>query len=155
MDGETYEVTPNTAVYNPMGVIHRFQFFTDGAAAGLIARLERQKRPGHLHVEEAGPPEPSVPGFVVPGTNNTGPFSQRGPRCPLSEMRLIVLAAGEQGANGQAPVHEYWMVIEGGANLTLGNTVFDLIPGDLAILRAGTGRDIASSEGAQLILARE
>ena len=155
MDGQRYDITPNIAVYNPMGVIHRYQNFTEAAGVGLIARLKRQKRPGHLHVWELGPPEPTVPGFVVSGASNTGPFPQRGSRCPLSEMRFIVLASDEHAADGQAPAHEYWMVIAGALRLTIDNMAFDLIPGDLAILRGGTGRDIASSEGAQLILARE
>ena len=82
MDNRVYQYTANTAVYNPMGVIHRNQSFTPGLGSGLLTRLERQKRPGHLHTWEVGPPEPTVPGFVVPGASNTGPFPDRGPRCP-------------------------------------------------------------------------
>ena len=155
LDGELYEIMPNTAVYNSMGVIHRFQLFTPGAGAGLIARLERQRRPGRLHVDEVGPPEPTVPGFVVPGARNAGPFPLRGPRCPLSELRCVVLAPGERVADGQTPAHEYWMVIRGGLHLGIDNLAFDLVPGDLAVLRTGTSRDIESGEGAGLILARE
>ena len=71
MDGQTYETTPNTAVYNPMGVIHRHQQFTPFAAAGLITHRERQHRSGHLAIDKAGLPEPTIPGFVVSGAQNT------------------------------------------------------------------------------------
>jgi len=67
MDDRAYLYTSNTAVYNPMGVIHRAQSFTAGLSSGLFTRLERQKRPGHLRTWEVGPPGPTVPGFVVPG----------------------------------------------------------------------------------------
>jgi mannose-6-phosphate isomerase-like protein (cupin superfamily) len=34
MDTHPYEVTPNTAVYNAMGVIHRFNSFDRGSVRG-------------------------------------------------------------------------------------------------------------------------
>ena len=48
MDDRVYKYTADTAVYNPMGVIHRHQSFTPGLSSGLLTRLERQKRPAHL-----------------------------------------------------------------------------------------------------------
>ena len=51
VDGTTYDVTPNTAVYTPMGTVHRFQMFTDFYNASVVTRLERQKRADHLLVE--------------------------------------------------------------------------------------------------------
>ena len=69
--------------------MHRFQLFRDGGGAGVIARLERQKRPGHLYVEDAGLPQPTVPGFVIPGNRNDHAFDDRGTRCPLSELRIV------------------------------------------------------------------
>src|SRR5215218_3418621 len=100
MDDRAYLYTSNTAVYNPMGVIHRAQSFTAGFSSGLFTRLERQKRPGHLRTWEVGPPGPTVPGFVVPGASNTGPFPGRlDCECPLDrrphhpELRAVHVQA--------------------------------------------------------------
>jgi mannose-6-phosphate isomerase-like protein (cupin superfamily) len=155
MDNRVYQYTANTAVYNPMGVIHRNQSFTPGLGSGLLTRLERQKRPGHLHTWEVGPPEPAVPGFVVPGASNTGPFPDRGPRCPLSELRVVSLRAGESAADGMAPRHEYWHIIEGQVHLSIDGLALDLIESDIAIVRGGMSRQIHAVGRARMILARE
>ena len=67
LNDQRFEITPNTIVYTPMGVVHRFQMFTDYENNAIVTQLERQKRPIHILVEEAGPPIPTVPGFVLPG----------------------------------------------------------------------------------------
>jgi len=72
LDGVRHEITPNTLVYTPMGCVHQFQMFTPYENNAIVTRLERAGRPLHLTVEEDGPPEPTVPGFVVPGGMNTG-----------------------------------------------------------------------------------
>src|SRR5207245_1762098 len=94
LDERSFPVTPNTLVYTPMGVVHRFQMFTDFANVPIVTPLERQKRAGHLLVETDGPPEPTVPGFVISGDQNVGPFAARGTRCPFSEIRTLDLPAG-------------------------------------------------------------
>ena len=123
LDDERYEITPNTVVYTPMGTVHRFHMFTDFGTVSAVTRLERLERAAHLWVAEdipmppdvassmphlpkgmspayryAGPPDPTVSGFVVPGIANTGPFVAPGPRCPLSELRMVTFAAGKLSA---------------------------------------------------------
>ena len=78
LDEQRFEITPNTMVYTPMGVVHRFQMFTDYGNNAIVTRLEREQRPTHIRVEEAGVPLPTVPGFVIPGDRNNGPFPNRG-----------------------------------------------------------------------------
>ena len=85
LGGKSFEITPNTAVYTPMGVVHRLQMFTGFDNVALVTRLERHKRTEHILVEEEGPPVPTVPSFVVPGASNNGPIGDRGER--LSAVR--------------------------------------------------------------------
>ena len=155
LDGQSFEITPNTAVYTPMGIVHRFQMFTDYDSVGIVTRLERQKRPDHILVEEAGPPDPTVLGFVVPGTSNNGPFADRGPRCPLSELRLITWAAGEGVDEARLHSNEHWLVLAGAIHLTVDGREVELSQSDVALLRAGAVRRIRSYEDAQAVLARE
>ena len=155
LDGATFEVTHNTAVYTPMGVIHRFQMFTDFATASVVTRLERQKRPAHILVEEDGPPVPTIPGFVIPGGSNTGPFPNRGPRCPLSELRLVTFGAGEGLGETELSLNEHWLVVNGTVQLAVDGLEVELSQGDLALLRAGAVRRIHSHEGGCVALARE
>ncbi len=49
LDGQVYEVTPNTLVNTPMGPVHHFQMFTEYEVVPAITRLERARRPGHLY----------------------------------------------------------------------------------------------------------
>jgi hypothetical protein len=84
-----------------MGCEHRFQMFTTHENNAIVTRLERQKRPTHITVEESGEPKPTVEGFVVPGADNNGPIPQPGTRCPLSEWRLCLLADGEAVAGSE------------------------------------------------------
>jgi mannose-6-phosphate isomerase-like protein (cupin superfamily) len=155
LDGESFEITPNTAVYTPMGVVHRFQMFTDFGNTAIVTRPERQKRVTHLKVEEAGPPVPTVPGFVVPGAKNNGPFADPGPRCPLSELRAVRFCAGQGIAEERLPNNEHWMVVGGVIHLAFDGWEVGLAPGDVALLRAGAVRQIRSAEGAFAVLARE
>ena len=43
MDNRVYQYTANTAVYNPMGVIHRHQSFTPGLSSGLLYAARRSE----------------------------------------------------------------------------------------------------------------
>src|SRR6266581_1966448 len=93
MDGECSPVTPNTIVYTPRGVVHRFQMFTEFATVGIRTRMSGKKRAAHLHVPEDGVPTPSAPGLVVAGEENTGPIAVEHPTCPVRELRLLTYAA--------------------------------------------------------------
>lgn len=155
LDGERFDVTPNTAVYTPMGVVHRFQMFTDYENNALVTRLERQKRPTHILVEEDGPPVPTVAGFVIPGERNTGPFPDPGSRCPLSELRHVVFVAGSELAETHLPCHEHWCVLEGSVQLSVDGLEVELSPGDVALLRAGTVRRMGAQTRARVVLVRE
>jgi mannose-6-phosphate isomerase-like protein (cupin superfamily) len=155
LDGQVRPLTPNTAVYTPMGTVHRFQMFTEAEIVAVVTRLERQRRATHILVEEEGPPEPTVAGFVVPGAENDGPFPARGPRCPLSEFRAVTLAAGEALPAETLPRNEHWLVLEGDAHLTLDDLTIDLTIEDVALLRAGAVRRLHSVGSARLALARE
>ncbi len=155
LDGQSFEITPNTAVYTPMGVVHRFQAFTDFDNLAIVTRLERQKRDLHLLEKENGPPVPTVPGFVVRGDQNDGPFPDRGSRSPLSELRLIALQAGDGIGEGTLSCHEYWVVAEGTCDLCVEGFSVELSPGDAAVLRAGSTRQLRSTENACLVVARE
>ena len=155
LDDQRFEITPNTLVYTPMGVVHRFQMFTGYENNAIVTQLERQKRPIHILVEEAGPPIPTVPGFIVPGESNTGPIPDRGSRCPLSEWRVITFGPGEGIDDAPLTCNEHWLVVGGTINLTVDGLEIELSSEDLVMLKAGAVRQIHSTEGARAVLARE
>ena len=155
LDDQRFEITPNTLVYTPMGVVHRFQMFTDYENNAIVTRLERQKRPTHILVEESGPPIPTVPGFIVPGESNTGPIPDRGSRCPLSEWRVITFDPSEGIDEAPLTCNEHWLIVGGTINLTVDGLEIELSGEDLAMLKAGAVRQIYSTEGARAVLARE
>ncbi|MFN8444805.1 MAG: cupin domain-containing protein [Caldilineaceae bacterium] len=155
LDEERFPITPNTLVYTPMGVIHHFQMYTNGENNALVTRLERQKRPIHILVEEAGPPEKTVPGFVIAGNLNIGPIPNPGTRCPFTELRMITLASGEMLEQTQLPNNEHWLVLEGVLHLMVGESEFELYKGDVALLRAGLVRRLGSSNDGRVLFVRE
>jgi mannose-6-phosphate isomerase-like protein (cupin superfamily) len=156
LDGQVHAIMPQTVVYTPMGLVHRFQSFTAGAmTAGFVTRLEGQKRSAHLHVAETGMPRSPFSGFVVPGDQNTGAFAPPEPRCPLSELRYRILLPGETAADGQARSHEYWIVTAGELQLVIEDVMFHLAPGDVAIVHGGLNRHVQTPAGAHIIVARE
>ena len=155
LNDQRFEITPNTIVYTPMGVVHRFQMFTGYENNAIVTRLERQKRPTHILVEESGPPIPTVPGFVVPGESNSGPIPNRGSRCPLSEWRVVTFSAGEEIDEEPLTCNEHWLIVNGTINLTVDGLELELSGEDLAMLKAGAARQIHSPEGARAVLARE
>jgi hypothetical protein len=104
MDGECSPVTPNTIVYTPRGVVHRFQMFTEFATVGIRTRMTGRKRAAHLHVPEDGIPSPSAPGLVVPGTENTGPIPVPHATCPVRELHLPEQASADSGVAAEARV---------------------------------------------------
>jgi hypothetical protein len=138
-----------------MGVVHRFQMFTDFGDATIVTRLERQHRAAHIMVEEAGPPVPTVPGFVVPGASNDGPFPDPGPRCPLSELRTVTFAAGGRMEDARLQRNEHWLVVDGEIHLAIDGWEVALAPGDVALLRAGAARRVEAAGRALAALARE
>ena len=155
LNDQRFEITPNTIVYTPMGVVHRFQMFTGYENNAIVTQLERQKRPIHILVEESGPPIPTVPGFVVPGESNIGPIPDRGSRCPLSEWRVVTFDPGEGIDEAPLTCNEHWLIVGGTTNLTVDGLELELEDEDLAMLKAGAVRKIRSTEGARAVLARE
>ncbi len=155
LNDKVYKITPNTIVYTPMGVVHRFQMFTEFDNLAIITPVERQRRGGHLLVEVDGPPEPTVDGYVVPGDINTGPVANRGPRNPLSELRTVELVAGEGLPEGRLATNEHWAVIGGSLHVAVDGVEADLSYGDIALLRAGAVRTIRADAGARVVLGRE
>lgn len=152
LDGQRYDITPGTMVYTPMGSVHRFQMFTPYENNAIVTRLERGQRPVHLTVEPYGPPEPTVPGFIVPGAINTGPIADPGARCPLSEWRTMKLDGGEETL---LAVNEHWLVMVGTVTLHIDGWSIQLTAHEVALLRAGVRRWLSSHDGAQVLVARE
>ena len=146
LDGVRHEITPNTLVYTPMGCVHQFQMFTPYENNAIVTRLERAGRPLHLTVEEYGPPEPTVPGYVVPGSTNTGPIGEPGPRCPISEWRLQHYDEVNAQVDAVLRRNEHWMVLSGAVRLALNGREVTLAPGDIALLRAGIARRLSAED---------
>lgn len=155
LDDERFAITPNTLVYTPMGVVHHFQMYANGENNAFVTRLERQKRPIHILVEEDGSPEKTVPGFVVAGSANTGPLANPGARCPFGELRMLTLAEGESVEQAQLQTNEHWLVCDGVLHLALDNQEVELYKGDVALLRARLVRRLWTSSGARVIVVRE
>lgn len=153
--GKTYDVTPNTVVYTPMGTVHRFQMLTEFDNVSVVTRLERQKRPIHILEEVDGPPVPTVPGFVIQGTDNNGPIADRGPRCPFTELRHVDYDPGTGVRESTLPVNEHWLVDNGSVILTIDGFETELVQGDVAMLRAGATRQLSAPDGAKVCLVRE
>jgi mannose-6-phosphate isomerase-like protein (cupin superfamily) len=152
-----YPITPNTAVYTPRGVVHRFQLFAESQNNALVTRLEGRQRQGHLVPAVDGEPHAAAAPIIVPGEENAGPFPERGPRCPLSELRAVTVPGGEAGAglDGTAAANEHLLVLGGDVELTADRVTVMLARGDVAFLRAGASRRVASTAGAHVALARE
>ena len=155
LDGQSHPISPNTFIYTPMGVVHRFQMFTESAVCAIVTPLERQKRATHITVEESDPPEPTVPGFVVPGKANVGPVANRGPRCPLSELRAVSLAPGQTIGPAETSANEHWIVMDGAVFLTLDGVRIELGSQDVALVRSGSVLEIEAPREASMALARE
>lgn len=155
LDDERFAITPNTLVYTPMGVVHHFQMYTNGENNAIVTRLERRRRPIHILVEQDGPPEKTVPGFVIPGALNTGPIPTPGLRCPFQELRMVTLTPSEAVAPAQLPTHEHWLVCDGVLHLAVDEREIELHQGDVALLRAGCARRLWTRHGARVVLVRE
>ena len=155
LEDERYPITPNTLVYTPMGVVHHFQMYSNGENNAFVTRMERRKRATHILVEEQGPPEKTVPGFVVAGDSNTGPLQNPGSRCPFTELRMLKLNAGEGEAEAQLPSNEHWLVLDGTLHLEVDQREVELYQGDVALLRAGLVRRAWANAATRVILMRE
>jgi hypothetical protein len=121
----------------------------------IVTRLEREKRPIHITVNNYGWPEPTVQGFVISGSENRGPIDKLGPRCLLSEWRQIALEEGENIEESKLKKNEHWMLITGKIGLELDGVMFELAPQDVALLSAGTRKRLTAWGGARIIVARE
>lgn len=155
IDDQSYEVAPNTVVYTPMGSVHRFQMFADFENASVVTRLERRQLADHLMVETDGPPVPTVPGFVVQGKDNRGAISDRGDRCPFTELRTIQFEVGERWKETALTVNEHLLMQAGVIQLTVDGLEVALSSGDVALMRAGAVRSISCPDGARAFLVRE
>lgn len=156
LDEVKYDITPNTLVYTPMGCVHRFQMFTSYENNAIVTRLEREKRPLHLLVDEHGPPEPTVPGFVVPGVENTGPVPDPGDRCPVSEWRLLSYDDVKDQDMAELLTNEHWMVLSGTLHMVVDGWDLTLEQEDMALLRAGTARIVyAEDNEVRAVIVRE
>lgn len=155
LDDNRYDITPNTAVYTPMGVVHRFQMFTPFRNTAIVTPLEGKGRIDHLLVESDGPPQPAASGFVVDGTDNKGAFANPGPRCPLSELRTVDFAASDELTESELLQNEHWIVTEGALQLAVDGVTVTLTKEDVALLRAGAVRAIQATSQAQAVVARE
>jgi mannose-6-phosphate isomerase-like protein (cupin superfamily) len=154
LDDRAYPLAPNTAVYTPMGVVHRFQMFTPFSNLAVVTRLEGQKRATHISVEEHGRPRPTAQGFVVPGAENVAAFPDRGARCPLGELRLVTADAPELG-EARTTTNEHWMALEEGAGLTVDGVQIEMSAGDVALFRPEVTRRLVLPATGRAVLARE
>ena len=153
---ERHEVTPNTAVYTPMGVVHRFQMFEPYENTAIVTPLEGQKRPIHILRDEHGEPVPTASGFVVAGADNVGAFPEPGDRCPLSEFREVAFAAGDViAAESTLEQNEHWIVTEGVVQLTVDEMGLALGEQDVALMRAGATRQVRAQVAGRVVLVRE
>ena len=155
LDGARFDISPNTLVYTPMGCVHRFQMFTPYQNNAIVTRLERQRRPIHITLEQDGPPVPTVAGFVVPGPENTGPIAQPGSRCPLREWRLLAPDGDLSLEESRLECNEHLLVLAGSVVLGLDGWEIELTAQDIALLRAGAVRWLRGAAGARLLVARE
>jgi mannose-6-phosphate isomerase-like protein (cupin superfamily) len=135
LDGVKHEVTPNTMVYTPKGVVHRFQMFVEFSTVGIQCRREGLRRAGHLHVARHGPPTPSANALVVPGDRNDGPIATSHPKLPVREMRLVRLPAGHETRRTTAGT-EYWIPVDGVLGATIGATCLEVAGSDLGESRS-------------------
>src|SRR5580658_9922340 len=126
LNGKEYEFTPGTVAYNPMGAVHEFHSYTEVETVAVTTPLERKKRGTHIYVDVDGPPEPTVPPFVVPGEENTGPFRDRGTRCPLSELRVVRYEQGGGPKSETLTKNEYWVAMNGNVELTVAGKTVEL-----------------------------
>ena len=146
LDGIKFDITPNTLVYTPMGCVHQFQMFSDYENNALVTGLERKQRKGHLTIRANGQPEPTVPGFVIPGDSNTGPIPSHSNRSPIVEWRLQKNEEVNNLEVSDLKQHEHWMVLEGTLSLILNGRAFFLDPGDIALIRSGFNRKISTTD---------
>jgi mannose-6-phosphate isomerase-like protein (cupin superfamily) len=165
MDGECSPVTPNTIVYTPRGVVHRFQMFTEFATVGIRTRMTGQRRAAHLRVPEDGIPTPSAPGLVVPGEENTGPIAVQHPTCPVRELRLLTSEAAED-VQWTTSSTEYILAVHDTALVRVNGLGFELAStqrnyhtngpgGDLLIIRQGSRVELRTNPGTHVLLGRE
>ena len=155
LNDQSFAITPNTLVYTPMGTIHHFQMYADGENNAVVTRLERQRRPIHILVERDGPPEPTVPGFVIAGAANSGPIPNPGARCPFTELRMLSLAPDETITEDQLAQNEHWIPLDGALHLTVDGRSVELGKGDIALQRTGAVRQLSTPGGARVLLLRE
>ena len=152
---ERNEVTPNTAVYTPKGVVHRFQMFSPYENTAIVTPLEGRKRAAHILVEQEQP-VPAARGFVVPGGLNDGPFPDPGERCPITEFREVSFSAGHTAAeDGVLDRNEHWIVSQGAIRIVVDGNEITLVEEDVALMRAGVRRHVRAITDGRAVLVHE
>ena len=130
-----------------MGVVHRFQMFTDFENTALVTRLERDKRPIHIIEEKHGAPKKTVPGFVICGEENNDPVKNRGKWFPLTELRQTCLSKNVTIKKEELENNEYWTVIEGHVLVKIDRFETLMSTGDVVLLKQGIVRELETSNG--------
>ena len=151
---QKHDVTPNTVVYTPKGVVHRFQMFSPYENTAIVTPLEGKKRAAHILVGQEQP-VPASRGFVVPGRRNDGPFPHPGERCPVAEFREIPFGAGDTLADGDLDANEHWIVSEGEIRLVVDGNEIALVEEDVALMRSGVRRRVQAIGDGRAVLVRE
>ncbi len=155
LDGQSHRLTANTAVYTPMGTVHRFQMFAPFETVAVVSGLERQKRASISWSRRMARRCLPCPASSRPAPTIMGRSLTRGSRCPLSELRVVALPAGAAIDDELLEVNEYWMAMSGSTVLEIDGTEFELSSGDVAMLRSGATRRLRAVDSVRLALARE
>jgi mannose-6-phosphate isomerase-like protein (cupin superfamily) len=170
LDGERYEVGPNTIIYTPMGAVHRFQMFEPFTIVGIRSRLEGKRRKAHLHPPEDGLPVPTDRGLVVPGEANTGPIVDAPARCPVRETRVVPVGPGAP-FEVHADSVVYILAVEGTIRTTIDGLALELTAlqqtwgtayatattaqGDLLVVRPDVALRIEASQPVNVVFIRQ
>ena len=156
LNDQRYDITPNTAVYTPMGVIHRFpDVFPRGKHRYCHSPGTQKKDPFIFSLMRTVHRSRPWTDSLFPEKKNLGPIADPGPRCPVSELRAENFTEGEKFDEAKLGQNEHWNVLEGTIDLTVDGMEFQLSEHDIALLRAGAIRELHASDNARAVIARE
>jgi len=173
------ELRPNTVVYTPAGVVHRFQTHTPAQVVAAVGPLRGQERPGHLWLfdPERGkwpPPAPSPyntdiqmvsdtvdieargVGFVVDGGINDRRHAWDSTNGPLRELHCVQGSElDELREPWAAQDTEFLLVAAGTVQVEHDGIKLELLPGDEVVVRGGTETCLQASRDAVVVRASE
>jgi mannose-6-phosphate isomerase-like protein (cupin superfamily) len=170
LDRERFEVGPNTIVYTPKGIVHRFQMFASFGILAIRTRLEGQRRPGHLHPPDDGQPRPTDRGMVVPGDRNIGMIVNAPDRCPVRELRLVSVTPDRPlSLNADSVI--YIVAVQGAVSVDVDGQPLELqalqqaafapyavattAQGDLLVVQPNVPLRVEATQPADVVLIRE